>query len=164
MKKIFVSIAIISIFFFSCTSSTDSANTTPEVTTGTPSMVEAPVMTEAPAMVQSADSSMTITSPVSAAAAPVQAPANSATGLNPAHGEPGHRCDIAVGAPLNSAPAAPAPAVTAGTVPTTPESKTVAPAPTAPTPAPVATAPGTNPPHGQPGHDCKIAVGAPLPK
>jgi len=26
--------------------------------------------------------------------------------LNPAHGQPGHRCDIAVGAPLNSAPAA----------------------------------------------------------
>lgn len=26
-------------------------------------------------------------------------------GLNPAHGQPGHRCDIAVGAPLNSAPA-----------------------------------------------------------
>src|SRR6218665_1308736 len=27
-------------------------------------------------------------------------------GLNPAHGQPGHRCDIAVGAPLSSAPAA----------------------------------------------------------
>lgn len=25
--------------------------------------------------------------------------------LNPAHGQPNHRCDIAVGAPLNSAPA-----------------------------------------------------------
>src|SRR5687767_6499994 len=30
--------------------------------------------------------------------------ANSA-GLNPAHGEPGHRCDIAVGSPLNGKPA-----------------------------------------------------------
>lgn len=29
------------------------------------------------------------------------APAN---GLNPEHGKPGHRCDIAVGAPLNSKP------------------------------------------------------------
>jgi hypothetical protein len=27
-----------------------------------------------------------------------------------------------------------------------------------------AVAPGTNPPHGQPGHRCDIAVGAPLPK
>src|SRR5687768_8224885 len=31
------------------------------------------------------------------------APATSTSaGMNPAHGEPGHRCDIAVGAPLNS--------------------------------------------------------------
>ena len=76
-----------------------------------------------------------------------------APGMNPPHGEPGHRCDIAVGAPLNSAPA----------------SKTTTPAPA---PAPVAvntqpaqptvTAPGMNPPHGEPGHRCDIAVGAPL--
>jgi hypothetical protein len=26
--------------------------------------------------------------------------------MNPQHGQPGHRCDIAVGAPLNSKPAA----------------------------------------------------------
>ncbi|HRF24698.1 MAG TPA: hypothetical protein PLR98_11060, partial [Chitinophagaceae bacterium] len=30
----------------------------------------------------------------------------SAAGLNPEHGKPGHRCDIAVGAPLDSKPAA----------------------------------------------------------
>jgi hypothetical protein len=30
-----------------------------------------------------------------------------APGMNPPHGEPNHRCDIAVGAPLNSKPAAP---------------------------------------------------------
>lgn len=30
-------------------------------------------------------------------------PINS-TAINPEHGQPGHRCDIAVGAPLNSAP------------------------------------------------------------
>ena len=27
-----------------------------------------------------------------------------ASGMNPPHGQPGHRCDIAVGAPLNSKP------------------------------------------------------------
>ncbi|MBK6446411.1 MAG: hypothetical protein IPF81_14280 [Bacteroidetes bacterium] len=32
------------------------------------------------------------------------------------------------------------------------------------TPASGPTAPGMNPPHGQPGHDCAIAVGAPLKK
>ncbi|MFT3979293.1 MAG: hypothetical protein QM687_02410 [Ferruginibacter sp.] len=74
-------------------------------------------------------------------------------GLNPAHGQPGHRCDIAVGAPLNSAPAA-QPAVQA-----TPSVQTT-PAAT----APVITGAGLNPAHGQPGHDCSIPVGAPLKK
>lgn len=66
-------------------------------------------------------------------------------GMNPAHGQPGHRCDIAVGAPLNSKPK---------TV-TTPVNTTTSGANT--TPALLtsnATAPGTNPPHGQPGHVC----------
>ncbi|MBG6110134.1 hypothetical protein H4V97_000187 [Flavobacterium sp. CG_23.5] len=79
-----------------------------------------------------------------------------AKGMNPAHGQPGHRCDIAVGAPLN-APAvtkpnqnAPAPATTITTAAT--------PAEATPTPE------GMNPPHGQTNHRCDIAVGAPLPK
>ena len=74
-------------------------------------------------------------------------------GMNPAHGQPGHRCDIAVGAPLNSAPAKPA----TPTVQTTPAIAT--PTPTA---AKTKTAPGMNPPHGEPGHRCDIAVGASL--
>ena len=77
-----------------------------------------------------------------------------APGMNPAHGEPGHRCDISVGAPLNSPPG-----------------NTVAPAPqqpvmpaAAPTPAPVANPMNlaVNPVHGEPGHSCAIAVGAPF--
>lgn len=95
------------------------------------------------------------------AAATVQAPADTrlvqtataasqqtAPGMNPPHGQPGHRCDIAVGAPLSSKPAAPTSAVQ--TKPTT-----IA-APVQPV------APGMNPQHGQPGHRCDIAVGAPL--
>lgn len=69
-----------------------------------------------------------------------------APGMNPPHGQPGHRCDIAVGAPLNSPPAQ-----------TNPTSTTIN-----TTPAVTTTAPGMNPPHGQPGHRCDIAVGAPL--
>ncbi|MCF8714506.1 hypothetical protein JM658_06640 [Joostella atrarenae] len=59
-----------------------------------------------------------------------------ASGMNPAHGQPGHRCDIAVGAPL-----------------------------TAPVDGSLLNINGTtlNPAHGQPGHRCDIAVGAPLP-
>lgn len=75
----------------------------------------------------------------------------STAGLNPAHGQPGHRCDIAVGAPLNSKPA---PVAVKPTTPTT----TITPVNVPVTP----TAPGMNPPHGQPGHRCDIAVGAPL--
>jgi len=65
--------------------------------------------------------------------------------LNPKHGEPGHRCDIAIGAPLDSKPTQ--------VVTTQPAVKqTVA----------IKTGKGLNPPHGQPNHRCDIAVGAPL--
>jgi hypothetical protein len=81
---------------------------------------------------------------------------NAATGnngLNPAHGQPGHRCEIAVGAPLTSQPAANAVQPTAPVQQT--QSQTV-------TTSKTTTAPGMNPPHGEPGHRCDIAVGAPL--
>lgn len=89
-------------------------------------------------------------------AANVVAAAPSTTvGINPEHGLPGHRCDIPVGAPLNS-PAQPQPAAQ-------PIPQQISPiqVPTAPT-TPVAVAPGTNPAHGQPGHRCDLPVGASL--
>ena len=65
--------------------------------------------------------------------------------INPAHGQPGHRCDLAVGAPLNDANATQAPmAIPQNT----------------PSGAPAGLK--TNPPHGQPGHRCDLQVGAPL--
>ena len=80
-------------------------------------------------------------------------------GLNPEHGQPGHRCDIAVGAPLNSKPAQQTtPAVT--TPATTPF--TISPDKLSQPATTTAVAPGMNPAHGQPGHRCDIAVGAPL--
>lgn len=83
-----------------------------------------------------------------------QAVQPAAAGMNPAHGQPGHRCDISVGAPLNSKPApAAAPAVVA-TQPANNVTVTEQPA--------QKTAPGMNPPHGEPGHRCDISVGAPL--
>lgn len=82
-------------------------------------------------------------------------------GMNPAHGQPGHRCDIAVGAPLNSAPSTPAsvPSITPPVL-----GKASTPVPSAVGSSATVTQPGMNPPHGQPGHDCAIAVGAPLKK
>lgn len=111
-----------------------------------------------------------------------------ASGLNPEHGMPGHRCEIAVGAPLSSAPApgsTPEPesntmTITPGevqgsskiTMPTaTPSAAqqptTIMSAPATGTPAGApsgSVAAGTNPAHGEPGHDCSIPVGAPLKK
>ncbi len=82
-----------------------------------------------------------------------------APGMNPPHGQPNHRCDIPVGAPLNSKKAE------ATTVKTTDNQTTT----TAPIAAPqnnagsTTIAAGMNPAHGQPGHRCDIPVGAPLP-
>lgn len=82
--------------------------------------------------------------------------------LNPAHGEPGHRCDIAVGAPLNSPANPPAPVANTPAAP-------LPPLPPKPDPAQVPLVKDSsgnlvrlNPAHGQPGHDCSIAVGQPL--
>jgi len=89
--------------------------------------------------------------------APATQAAKTAAMLNPAHGEPGHRCDIAVGAPLDSPPAAPTQPSSGGTV--SPEVRKMQQTnPSQPTP----TAAGMNPPHGEPGHKCEIPVGAPL--
>lgn len=93
------------------------------------------------------------------APAPVAATGEKPT-HNPAHGQPYHDCALAVGAPLNAKNNTPAPAAT-GPAPVT----------VAPANAPAVTAPSVpanqkevrlNPAHGQPGHSCAIAVGAPL--
>lgn len=103
--------------------------------------------------------------------------------LNPPHGEPFHRCDIAVGAPLNSAPANTPPTNNNQIQATVPQSSAPAPSvgnsPTAPTienamrinpsqtqstaPANSGTKPRLNPAHGQPFHRCDIPVGSALP-
>lgn len=85
-----------------------------------------------------------------------------AAGMNPAHGQPSHRCDIPVGAPLNSPPASTAskPVVQQQNQPVPAAAVTTTSTPVATTPTPE----GMNPPHGQTNHRCDIAVGAPLPK
>lgn len=78
---------------------------------------------------------------------------NTNSALNPSHGQPGHRCDIGVGQPLNSKPTA----ITQQTTPQpTPQIQPVVPK------TKTTTAPGMNPPHGEPGHRCDIAVGSSL--
>lgn len=78
---------------------------------------------------------------------------NGSVALNPAHGQPGHSCAIPVGAPLNQASSnnttqqVPAP-TNSGVSPVRLNSSTAT--------------PQKNPPHGQPGHDCAVPVGADL--
>lgn len=82
------------------------------------------------------------------------APVKVAKGMNPSHGQPGHRCDIPVGAPLNS------PIATSSAAPQVVSNKTMTVTPN--TVTPTQTPKGMNPPHGQPGHRCDIPVGSPL--
>lgn len=93
-----------------------------------------------------------------------QAAANTAPGMNPPHGQPNHRCDIAVGAPLSSPKGnmpTPPPAPVQQQMPQQGQASVM---PVDMSSGTTATKPGMNPPHGQAGHLCEIAVGAPLPK
>lgn len=106
---------------------------------------------------------------------PPAAAENEPVKLNPPHGEPGHRCEIPVGSPLNGSAAVQAPAATNAQAAPAPTNNPVSLAPTVEnarrlnanqgtqTPAPTTgEKPQFNPPHGQPWHRCDIAVGAPL--
>ena len=128
------------------------------------------------APVKTAIAPATITQPTTISQPAITQPAKTITakGMNPAHGEPGHRCDISVGAPLNSAPTNSAkPAAVNGAsnitpMPTATQNSSIVPAlqnTSISTPAKTASAftGKINPAHGQPGHDCKVAVGQPLP-
>ncbi len=97
---------------------------------------------------------ITANQPGNVVMAPAQMqPTVTAPGMNPPHGQPNHRCDIAVGAPLNSPVAAQPAAATANAQPQVTMKEV---------PNTTKTAPGMNPPHGEPNHRCDIAVGAPL--
>lgn len=71
--------------------------------------------------------------------------------VNPAHGLPGHRCDLPVGAPLTAS--------AGSTQNPTPTSQLPS---TSVSPIRVDQTPTVNPPHGEPGHDCTVPVGAKL--
>lgn len=163
MKINYISILLVSttIMFFSCKKELDpqdsaSIGTNPQ-TESTPSSTENSVLTP------SADANTVVSQPVTTQNSTVNsAAAKTLPGMNPPHGLANHRCDIAVGAPLNSPIKSTAPATPVST-PTvqTPATPAILNSNSAPT---TATLPGMNPPHGQAGHVCSVAVGAPLPK
>lgn len=142
MKKL-LSISLMALAFASCNNSDESKIDESAQSAPTTTTTLAPVPGSGPA--GSINTMPAATSPINS---------NATAGLNPAHGAPGHRCDIPVGSPLNSP---------AGANP---------PSPAPSNPAPFVMNPQTlppannnvrlNPAHGAPGHDCSIPVGQPL--
>ncbi|MBO6200016.1 MAG: hypothetical protein J6N74_00145 [Chryseobacterium sp.] len=98
----------------------------------------------------------TVPAPAEVASSVTNVPVSGKPALNPEHGQPYHRCEIAVGAPIDSAPSQQnAPQTQTPSI----LSPTVAPAPQAQSLGPK---PALNPAHGEPHHRCELAVGAPL--
>ncbi len=145
------------------------AETSPATSTSTAAKPVTPNITSNPQVVIPSQP-VTVSAPVVTQTNTTQT--STAKGLNPAHGQPGHRCDISVGAPLNSSPTT-QPSIQQPTIiqqpaVTTTPPKTYISDVQKSTPA-VITAPpttvvaeGMNPEHGKPGHRCDISVGAPL--
>ena len=136
-KSTFSALAIAAAAFVSCNSGINKKETATQFT-------PAPAATALPSLTTDSANVPATSQPATVA-------------LNPAHGAPGHRCDVAVGAPLPSAGASVAPAGSASPVP---------PVNNAPSsvisPVQSGSAVRLNPPHGQPGHDCAVEVGKPL--
>lgn len=149
MKVILISLASMTLMLAACTDRTERSLQKEAVATPNVSSVPAPVAGTA--------DTTTNTSPVTNGAVN-----GGSVALNPEHGQPGHRCDIPVGAPLNggtqTAPAATAPPQN---LPAGPRVQNAPAAGNAPTQ--ISSQVKLNPPHGEPGHDCAVPVGQPLP-
>ncbi len=151
MKKIFLFTAVAAIGFASCDSGTDASYQQTDSVNFTPAPDTATTVPTLSTDSIKPTSNIQQTPNVLPVPTNLPKPQLSNVALNPEHGKPGHRCDIAVGAPLNGQPAsASTPMPTPTITPTTQSAPQKA---------------GNvrlNPPHGQPGHDCAVQVGQPL--
>lgn len=156
------------VVFYSCDKKESSAEETQEITASTSdseNVLEDTISANASAGITEVDpNSVPSRGPIVTPFPAEGSKSNGEPALNPAHGQPYHRCEIAVGAPLNNAPQqniAPQTVVPQqnsanSTINTTP-------IPTFQVPANATnTKPALNPAHGQPHHRCELAVGAPL--
>lgn len=174
-KLTFYSLLALSITFMSCKKEDAKTETEADTTSTTQQPIIVPNVQPIPNQTYAQPNQQVITPVQNTTQTVTQAPVATKPGMNPPHGQAGHRCDIQVGAPLNSPVAkAATPAATPGK-PSFTTTTTSTPNPTSTalpvgtpellkTDTPVTTAPGMNPPHGQEGHRCDIAVGQPLPK
>jgi hypothetical protein len=142
MKRSFFFAALYMIVLAGCGSESDTKSTTDSTTVDSTFITPAPDTTTngLPPVVRDSSKTSSV-DPQVPAAVPAAATTSNIT-LNPEHGKPGHRCDIAVGAPLNAA---------SNNVSATPS-----------TPTKNNDVVRLNPAHGQPGHDCAVEVGKPL--
>lgn len=115
MKKLPLLIALSTLFIASCSNNNPTENTTTEqpaqAATEPTANVQQPASVDTPAPIPAGNVTQQVVNPAQVTTTPAasqlqQAPAT-AEGMNPAHGQPGHRCDIPVGAPLNSPPGNP---------------------------------------------------------
>jgi hypothetical protein len=137
----FVSIIALT-FFAAC--STPSAE---ENAAGNETVTPAAAASTTPDTTKSVWKDVNSSNPQPITVAPQAASKKSTVALNPPHGEPNHRCDIEVGAPLNGDKQS--------------VQQTAPPATALPAQGSQGSA-KLNPAHGEPGHDCSVAVGAPL--
>ncbi len=171
-NSIFCSLLSVSFVFIACKKeeeTTTSSETPKEIIMPRVQSIPTQTYTQQPAMQNAAQNQPTTTGQTTAPNQQVV----TKKGMNPPHGQPGHQCGIAVGAPLNSPPsnnnqpkagAAVTQRIDPSKFTTQTSQPTAAPAILNPDAAQTITAPGMNPPHGQPGHQCGTAVGAPLSK
>lgn len=145
MRSFLAAVFISAFFLTSCNNSSHS-----DIDTSLPAFTNTTVSSDTNQLNQS---DLNLETPALQSVQQAPSEVSKAAGLNPPHGQPGHDCAIAVGAPLNGSPASKAAPVSAPAINFS-----------APTPSPAATSGGQrlNPPHGQPGHDCAVQVGAPL--
>ena len=150
MKRIFLGLILVGLFT-SCNSSEKNKSLDMPSLEATPSDIEA----------SSASSTSTLPSSYSTAEAVTN---TSNLALNPPHGEPGHLCELEVGAPLPVNGALPQTIVESPTVRNTPISPSATSIINSPlnTAVPTGPKPKFNPAHGEPWHNCDLEVGAPL--
>jgi len=168
MKKILFAVFVSASFLIACQSAEEENNeATQNTTTNTPATIPATDTQSAvagPAPATPPPVAPVVAGPVAAPPPPPPPIAGASPKVNPAHGLPGHRCDLQVGAPLPQAGSATAtqvvPVAPAGQAGPTVQS--IPPPPQANTGSPISGSKKVNPAHGQPGHRCDIAVGAPL--
>lgn len=167
MKKLFVSACILATLFFVACSGNDTKayDESLPATTSTKPVTPLTINDTLLSDTGTVRPATQVTMP-SATAKTTTLSGNTATakaGLNPAHGLPGHRCDISVGAPLSTPVTASTPQVKpVMSNTTTPPTQVSVPSPVSKPSALNSGSGKLNPPHGQPGHDCAVEVGKPL--